>query len=895
MNQQPAPSAAEPALRKAHETLLTVLDSIDATIYAAEFKTHRILFMNRHMKELFGYDLEGQLCWDVFRGETGPCGHCTNDRLLDADGLPTGVVAWECQNPITGKWYVNYDRAIKWLDGRYVRLQVATDITELKRAEEALRESENRYRQISELTSDFAYAFTVQTDGRLELEWVTGALERISGFSPAELRARGGWESLIHPEDLPVPRRQLAVLLSGRPSTVKYRVLTRGGEVRWMLDFGRPVLDSAGGKVTRLYGAVQDITERKLAEDALREAETRHRQLFEGVPVALYRTSLDGRILDANPALVQLLGYPDLETLQKVNAAELEDPEDRRRMHALVESQGTVRGYETRVRRHDGSVIWVQDTARAVHDPEGRILHLEGSLVDITERKASERKLRESEKHFRQLAESSPFGLSVLDEDARFEYLNPKFVEIFGYTLAEIPSKEVWFRLAYPDPNYRRQVVSAWQEDIRDLIPGSVREREFTVRCRNGEDKTIHFRNLMLEDGKQYMTYEDVTAQRQLESRLLHSQKMEAIGTLAGGIAHDFNNLLMGILGNVSLMIMDRDPENPDHERLKSIEEHVSLAARLTKQLLGFARGGRYEVRPVDLNQLIEKTADLFGRTRKEISIRRNFQEGLWTVAADEGQIQQVLLNLFLNAWQAMPEGGMLSLQTENVTLDESFRRPYAVTAGDYVRISVIDTGVGMDEETRKKAFDPFFSTKQRGRGTGLGLASAYGIVKNHDGLIEIFSEKGMGATFHIYLPASKKPARKVAEPAERPAGGGETLLLVDDEKMILEVASEMLGRLGYRVLIAHGGAEALKLYEQEKDSVNLVVLDMIMPGMGGAELYDRLKTLNPGVRALLASGYSIDGKAKSILDKGCDGFIQKPFDFRSLAGKIREILDRPR
>jgi CheY-like chemotaxis protein len=368
---------------------------------------------------------------------------------------------------------------------------------------------------------------------------------------------------------------------------------------------------------------------------------------------------------------------------------------------------------------------------------------------------------------------------------------------------------------------------------------------------------------------------------------------MEAIGTLAGGIAHDFNNLLMGIQGNASLMLLDVESRHPHHEKLKGIEQYVQSGAELTKQLLGFARGGKYEVKPTDLNDLIKESAEMFGRTRKDITIQRKLQEDLWVAEVDQGQMEQVLLNLYVNAWQAMPGGGELFLQTENVVLEKDYAQPFGIRHGKYIKISVTDTGVGMDKATRERIFDPFFTTKEMGRGTGLGLACAYGIIKNHGGLINVYSEKGEGTTFNIYLPASEKEITEPQATDEEILKGRETVLLVDDEKIIIDVGTQLLHRLGYKVIVARGGKEALDIYEENQDDIDLVILDMIMPDMSGGDTYDKLKEINPSIRVLLASGYSISGQAQAILDRGCKAFIQKPFNLGELSRKVREVLDK--
>jgi len=393
---------------------------------------------------------------------------------------------------------------------------------------------------------------------------------------------------------------------------------------------------------------------------------------------------------------------------------------------------------------------------------------------------------------------------------------------------------------------------------------------------------------------EQSLQLDEVQQQALQSMELFHqAQKMEAMGTLAGGIAHDFNNLLMGIQGRTSLMIMDIDSSHPYFEHLKGIDEHVASAVDLTKQLLGFAREGKYEVKSTDLNKLIEKTSRMFGRTKKEIKIHAKYHQDIWTVEVDQGQIEQVLMNLYVNAWQAMPGSGDLNLETKNVTLDEDFAKPFSVKEGKYVKISVTDNGMGMDETTQQRIFEPFFTTKERGRGTGLGLASAYGIIKNHDGIINVYSEKGEGTTFNIYLPASEKSVIEEKKSAEGILKGTETLLLVDDEDMIINVGEPMLDRLGYKVIIAKSGKEAIEVYIENQDKIDMLILDMIMPDMSGRMAYDRLKEVNPGVKVLLSSGYGIDGEAKEILGKGCDGFIQKPFNMEQLSRSVREILDK--
>jgi len=446
--------------------------------------------------------------------------------------------------------------------------------------------------------------------------------------------------------------------------------------------------------------------------------------------------------------------------------------------------------------------------------------------------------------------------------------------------------------------------------DVLDLFPESVREsirKEFQDMSLHpkpmamdspvlieGREISFHFLPVLDELEKTIIILlHDVSEKKRMEAQLLQAQKMEAIGTLAGGVAHDFNNLLMVIQGNVSLMLLDTPPNHPHHDMLKMIEKQVNSGSKLTSQLLGYARKGRYEIKPINLNSLVEETSEVFGRTRKNISIHRDLAPDLLTCQADQGQIQQVLMNLFVNAADAMPMGGNLHLKTNNVTYKEIKGRFYTPNPGDYLMLTVSDSGMGIDSKNLDRIFDPFFTTKELGRGTGLGLASVYGIVKGHDGYIEVESDKGRGATFKVYLPASGKRAQNIEKPTGPIPKAIGSILLVDDEKAVLEVGEKFLKVLGYKVFPAQSGDEAIETFKKYLGSIDLVILDMIMPQMGGGEVYDQLKQISPKVKVLLSSGYSIDGEASNIMSRGCNGFIQKPFDILQLSQSIRAILVR--
>ena len=382
-------------------------------------------------------------------------------------------------------------------------------------------------------------------------------------------------------------------------------------------------------------------------------------------------------------------------------------------------------------------------------------------------------------------------------------------------------------------------------------------------------------------------------ALRRSQERLHQIQRLEGIGTLAGGVAHDFNNLLMGVQGNISLMMLRTGPLDYNYKKLKSIESCIISGTKLTQQLLGFARGGKYMAKLLDFNQVVMETARMFGRTRKEIQIEGNIANDLWAVMADKNQMEQVLLNLYINAWQAMPAGGTILIDAKNMVLKGSFSKAFDIQPGRYVCVSISDTGIGIDPAIQTRIFEPFFTTKEMGRGTGLGLASSYGIIKNHDGAIDFVSQPGKGTTFYIYLPASDADVESEAAMTDIISRGTETLLLIDDEEVILQVGQPMLESLGYKVMTALDGKTAVEIFRQFSEEIALVILDVIMPGMSGGAIFDALKAINPQVQVLLASGYSLSGQAEDILSRGCVDFIQKPFSLEQLSVRLRDILDK--
>jgi two-component system, cell cycle sensor histidine kinase and response regulator CckA len=522
----------------------------------------------------------------------------------------------------------------------------------------------------------------------------------------------------------------------------------------------------------------------------------------------------------------------------------------------------------------------------------------------------AKRSLEQSEEKYRNLFDNINDFIYTHDLEGHFITVNRAAAESLGYATDELIGRSI---SEFMLPDYRKAFHDEYLKEIKNR--GSHKGVSTYLSKNNKQFYIEYISTLIKKKGEESFVYgsgrditEKIKTQRQmrnLQEQLFQAQKMEAVGTLAGGVAHDFNNILMAIQGNASLMLMGIDPDNPYYKRLRTIEQSVESGADLTRQLLGFAREGKYEPRPVDINKFIDKTSSLFGRTKKEIKIYKKFQKDIWAIKVDHGQLEQVLFNIYVNAWQAMScnssdeiegskEGPKLYLETKNVKLTRDDAKTYGLKSGNYVKISISDNGIGMDKATLGKIFEPFFTTRQMGRGTGLGLASAYGIIKNHGGVIDVKSSKGKGSTFAIFLPVAEMHQKdnSLTKDKDKIQKGNETILLVDDEDIVIDIGKDMLSALGYQVLTAGSGKEAIQIYRANKDDIAMVILDMIMPDMGGRETYKELRSIKNDVKVLLSSGYSIDGQAKEIMENGCNGFIQKPFRISNISNKVRQVLE---
>ncbi|MFO7570708.1 MAG: PAS domain S-box protein [Smithellaceae bacterium] len=613
--------------------------------------------------------------------------------------------------------------------------------------------------------------------------------------------------------------------------------------------------------------------------------------------IGCFEIDLKGKMTYANRRNYEAHGY-DRSFFMEHGAVFASD-EDRALLISAIKSakktgQSAIVDY--RLRHKNGEIRIVETEVSLIKNKAGEPIGYRGVSRDATER----RMLTSDLQRYKDFVENVADGCYEIDLKGYGIFCNRATEHIMGYTREELSRIN---HSNFTKPEHQEEIRAIFTRIYQTGQPAKPYQRE--VIRKDGEIRTVMTSTAPMLDAKGKVSgfrgiIQDVTErknmeekERTLKERLYQAQKMEAIGTLAGGVAHDFNNLLMGILGYTSLMLLDIPPGHTHHDKLKAIENIVRSGADLSKQLLGYARGGRYEVKSLNINEVIEKTASMFGRAKKEIEIHQTLLPELWSVEADQVQIEQVLMNLFVNAWQAMPGGGSLYLSSTNVILDEQYVTPFDTKPGPFVKISVTDTGMGMDEQVKARIFEPFFTTKGMGRGTGIGLASVYGIIRGHKGIIAVYSEKGWGANFNIYLPASEKTAVPLdVRPEAQSVQGHETILLAEDEETIAHVTTEMLKSLGYEVLNASTGEEAAEVYRENSERIDLVIMDMIMPGGGGGPAVDKISEINPEVRVLLSSGYSLNGMIKEVMDRGgIRSFIQKPFLINELSEKIREIL----
>ncbi len=861
--------------------------------------------------------------------------------------------------------------------------------TERKRAELALRESEERLRLISEAIPGVLYQFRLASDGSVDFPYVSRGVYDIFGVSAEAVMADGEvLMRLVHEAD----RQTVETTISESarkmsPYHLEHRIRRPDGEVRWVKAGSIPKPEEDGGILWN--GVIIDITDRKAAEERLRESEARNTALIRNIHAAVVVHDADTRITDINPQALDLMGLTEDQALGRVSR----DPNwaflraDGERMapesypaNQVLTTGGPLRDMITGIRRPDhGDVIWVLVNADPVKNAGGDIQQVIVTFVDITERKRAEEALER-----RILALTLPLDESdsirfgdlfniediqrLQDEFANATGVASIITDTDGTPITEpsnfcrlcrdiirraekgrincFKSDAVIGRFRMDGPSIQPclsgglwdagAAISVGGRHIANWLIGQVRDdtqteakiREYAHEIGVDEEEAVAaFREVpamsrerfdrvaralfTLADQLSTTAYQNVQQARfiterkraeeeraRLEEQFHQSQKLESIGRLAGGVAHDLNNLLSPILGYSEMLLADAVGRDPRRDSLTAIVTAGKRARDLVRQLLAFGRKQTLKVEPVDLNGLLKHFHRLLRRTiREDIVIHMDLDRTLPPIQGDAGQLEQVVMNLAVNAQDAMPDGGELTIETSAAVLDEAYAAHHeGVTPGPYVMLAVSDTGCGMDAETREHIFEPFFTTKEKHKGTGLGLATIYGIVKQHAGHIWIYSEPGAGSTFKVYLPmAGGKVFAEAEAPKPIPAtdpDGTETILVVEDNQQVRELTITILQREGYRVLSAHSGESALIELNRHEGPVHLLLTDVVMPDMNGRELFDKISSTHPHMKVLYMSGYTDNVIAHSgVLDADI-GFIQKPFTVTGLAAKVREVLD---
>ena len=787
---------------------------------------------------------------------------------------------------------------------------VMTCITAHKTLEEEAQETEHRFRTIFQEHDAVMLLIEPETGQILD---ANHSAQRYYGYEKSQLFEMTIQQiNMLPPDDVARDRRK-AVLQERNCFHFLHRLAS--GEVRTVEVHSSPI-EFRGRKI--LFSIIHDITDRKEVEEILRVSEEKFRLIFEVSPDAIsLMRERDGTILDVNRGFEKISGYNRDEALFK-NPADLNlwaRPDDLIGMLEQLETAGRVENCEAEFRRKDGSLFsGLVSAVKVTLDDEPCVVSITKS---IEAQKKAEKHLKTQRDLLSAVFETAPFIMMVVNEEGRVQSINRAGATFSGRRQEEllgVLGGEVLGCIHSFDG------VGCYRESlcvncpIRSRVvrtfetgePVFSEEGMFAVR-KGAQEANLHFlistALLKVDDTDAVLiTLEDITDRKSaeeekslLQRQLLLAQKMESVGTLAGGIAHDFNNLLQVVLGYSDMLLVGKKTNEPYYEELNAIRQAGRDGSELAKRILAFSQRLEPNARPINLNKEITRLEKMLTRTiPKMIQVRLDLAEDPVTVSADPGQMEQILLNLVVNAQHAMPDGGQLVIGTYRVTLDDDHCRCHPeLQPGDYVLLTVSDTGCGMGTDIVERIFEPFFTTKKPGQGTGLGLAMVYGIVKSHKGHITCFSEMGTGTTFRIYLPRMEEEIEQdVARTQQIPAFGTETILLVDDEELIRRVGEKNLKMAGYSVLLAANGQEALQIYRAHRDTIDLVLLDMIMPQMGGKKCLEELLKVNPHVKVVVASGYAVEASSKNAVELGIRGSICKPYEARDLLMAVRKILD---
>jgi PAS domain S-box-containing protein len=764
----------------------------------------------------------------------------------------------------------------------------------LHQAQDALRESEERYRGLFEnMVEGYAHCRMVldRSEPRdfvyLDVNRAFGQLTGLHDVvgKPVTEVLPGIRES--NPELFQIFGR---VALTGNPEAFETYLPSLG------IWFAITVYSS---KKMHFIAVFHDVTERKAADERLRDSEEQFRTMFDFASVGVAQANpKTGRLLRVNPKLCLITGYSAEELLTR-RFSDITNPDDRERDWALFERTMTTGGseYQTEKRyvRKDGSIVWANVNVSVLRDATGVPTRTIAMIQDITESRRAAELLRESEGRYRALFDESALPMWLFDQETlAIAEVNEAAVRHYGYSREEFLSKtvrEIW----HPDEVAEAiALLAASSEEPRSAVLRHVKKGGASITVE------VFWRAVQLASRSYRLSViRDITDQRELEERFRQSQKMEAVGRLAGGVAHDFNNLLTVIFGYSDILLQGLEP-GPLHEAMQEVRRAGERAVGLTRQLLAFSRKQTLVAEVLDLGDVVSGLSTMVERLiGEDVKVSVVVSPGLGRVKADRGQLEQVVMNLAVNARDAMPKGGSLIFELQNVELDDAYTATHAeVKPGPYVLLAISDTGTGMDAETQKRIFEPFFTTKEAGKGTGLGLSTVYGIVHQSGGAIDVYSEPGRGTTFKVYLPrfaddaAVRRPVSGL-HPALAAGSGSETVLVVEDEAAIRQLTNLVLQKAGYTVLLAESPVTAERIAGSHPGPIHLMLTDVVMPGMRGPELAQRLIRLRPDLRVLYMSGYIDNAIAHhGFLDAGTE-FLQKPFSPSRLMQKIREVLSR--
>jgi PAS domain S-box-containing protein len=888
---------AEEELRRAAQ----VLDRVASLVLVAD-RDGNITYANASVERVLGFsraEVLGRGWWELSRAVPED-GDAERQRLAEIVGH---------DRPLEPRPYVTklVDRSgrmrwFEWYDERGpgdTIVGVGQDVTERRLAEEERRQlieslaaSEAKFRALVEQVPVVTYAAAVSPVG--QTLYVSPQIERLLGV-PSErfVSEPSGWATRLHPDDRARVIGEVRALHDrGRRHALEYRIGREDGEYIWVRDEGEVVHDAAGQPLC-VQGVMFDITDRKRAEAALQDSNHALQTLIDASPLAIVEVDRSRRVRVWNRAAERLFGWAAGELLCSANPIVPSSRESEYHSFCDRALDGERLIVETQRQRRDGSLVDVLLSVAPIAGADGSIRSVVALFADISDRKQAEALLREREEHFRSLIENAHDMIAVVDAAGVLTYVSPAVLRLLGHSPEGVVGTSA-FQSIHPD-----DAELAWNR-FAAARAGQLQERMLTIRVRHADGSWRSFEAVANPQhpgdptSPLIVNARDVTERTALEQQLRQAQKMEAIGLLAGGIAHDFNNVLTAILGYGQLLRLELPEGSAAAADVDEIMKAGERAGALTRQLLAFGRKQVLHPQPLSLTALVAELQKMLGRLiGEDVQLRTALDAALTPVLADSHQMQQVLLNLVVNARDAMPRGGALTITTGNVALDRPWDdRQARLAPGRWVMLSVSDTGIGMPPEIAARVFEPFFTTKEPGRGTGLGLSTVYGIVAQSGGQIALETEIGVGTTFRIYLPAADVCTGADARaPAGSARGGTETILLVEDEPGVRRLIRTMLERQGYAVLEAADAEEATSLAGGD-GTIDLLLSDVVMPGTSGVDLAQHLLGVRPDLKVLHMSGFAMAPHGGELSPNV--GFLQKPFTPDALTRTVRECLDRP-